>query len=115
MPIKREVRRILGDIQVQRLIMRSQGVNTSLINSIGEFTTGMGKSSMLTEIQGRIDRKTLLHTPQRRDADQLYRGAKRKNNAYYPRHGRTDTMADDDDIRSMILSRLDAQPVFLAE
>lgn len=111
-PIKREVRRILGDIQVQRLIMRSQGVNTSLVNSIEEFSTGMGKSSMLTEIQGRADRKTLLHTPQRRDADQLYRGAKRKNNDYYPRHSRTDIMADDDDMRSMILSRLHAQPVF---
>ncbi|MCL4525571.1 MAG: hypothetical protein M1492_03555 [Gammaproteobacteria bacterium] len=73
-------------------------------------STGAGKTRMLSRLatpEGEKDHQ-VISTPQRRDANRILQTNRDQDGVYYLRNSRTNVIADESDIKNLILDRLDA-------
>ncbi|MEB8489046.1 hypothetical protein OW567_03845 [Acidithiobacillus ferriphilus] len=73
-------------------------------------STGAGKTRMLSKLpapEGDKDH-TVISTPQRRDTNRIIDTNRDQDGTYYMRNSRTNSIADEEDLKILILDRLDA-------
>ncbi|MCR1347303.1 hypothetical protein NRY68_16255 [Acidithiobacillus ferrooxidans] len=73
-------------------------------------STGAGKTRMLARLpapEGDKDH-TVISTPQRRDTHRIIDTNRDQDGTYYLRNSRTNSIADESDVKNLILDRLDA-------
>ncbi len=73
-------------------------------------STGAGKTRMLARLpapEGDKDH-TVISTPQRRDTNRIIDTNRDQDGTYYMRNSRTNSIADESDVKNLILDRLDA-------
>ena len=73
-------------------------------------STGAGKTGMLSRLvtpEGERDH-LVVSTPQRRDTNRIIETNRDHNGVYYLRNSRTNVIADEGDVKNLILDRLDA-------
>ena len=73
-------------------------------------STGAGKTRMLARLpapEGDKDHMA-ISTPQRRDANRIFDTNRDQDGTYYLRNSRTNSIADEGDVKNLILDRLDA-------
>ncbi len=73
-------------------------------------STGAGKTRMLARLPAPEDNKDhmVISTPQRRDTNRILETNRDQDGTYYLRNSRTNSIADEGDIKNLILDRLDA-------
>lgn len=73
-------------------------------------STGAGKTRMLARLPAPEDNKDhmVISTPQRRDTNRIIETNRDQDGTYYLRNSRTNSIADEGDIKNLILDRLDA-------
>ena len=73
-------------------------------------STGAGKTRMLAKLpapEGDKDHMA-ISTPQRRDANRIFDTNRDQDGTYYLRNSRTNSIADEGDVKNLIMDRLDA-------
>ncbi len=73
-------------------------------------STGAGKTRMLSKLAAPDGDKdhTVISTPQRRDTNRILETNRDQDGTYYLRNSRTNSIADEEDLKILILDRLDA-------
>ena len=73
-------------------------------------STGAGKTRMLARLTAPDGDKDhlVISTPQRRDANRIFDTNRDQDGTYYLRNSRTNSIANEDDVKNLILDRLDA-------